>query len=400
MTNSKVFGSTLIIAGTTIGAGMLALPLVSSGLGFGVASLVMIAIWALMIYTALLMIEVHQFAPKEATLYTLAYNLLGKKGQVIATGAMVFLFYSLCAAYIAGGGEQLNTRLAMWFGSSIPIQSGAIIFTLVIATVVSISTRSVDIINRSLFVLKLITLAIMLTLLFPNTSMQNLVELPIHQGLIISALPVVFTSFGFHGSIPSIVKYVGTDTKTLRRIFIAGSALPLFIYLLWQIASQGVMPQAQLMQSNGLSSFIASLSNLLHNSKITSAVSIFADLALTTSFLGVSLGLFDFVADMLNKYSTKKQKLPTALVTFLPPLCFAIFYPQGFIMALGYAAFALVILALFLPAAMVHKQRKERLNEGYRVKGGNVGLVVVTLCGVLIMSVQVLQMLHIMPSVG
>ncbi|MCV5373209.1 hypothetical protein OFD18_34005, partial [Escherichia coli] len=33
MSRSKVFGSTLIIAGTTIGAGMLALPLASAGIG-------------------------------------------------------------------------------------------------------------------------------------------------------------------------------------------------------------------------------------------------------------------------------------------------------------------------------------------------------------------------------
>jgi len=400
MIKSKVFGSTLIIAGTTIGAGMLALPLVSAGLGFGMASLVMLVIWALMIYTALLMIEVHQFAPSDATLYTLAYNLLGKRGQLIATGAMIFLLYSLCAAYIAGGGEQLNTKLALYFETDIPIQSGAIIFTLIIATVVSVSTRSVDMLNRGLFILKLLTLTIMLTLLFPNTSMQNLVALPVHQGLIISALPVVFTSFGFHGSIPSIVKYIGTDAKVLRRVFIAGASIPLFIYLLWQIASQGVLPQVQLMQNNGLSSFIGALSSLLQNPQITSAVSTFADLALATSFLGVSLGLFDFVADVLNKYSNKKQKLSTALVTFLPPLGFAIFYPQGFIIALGYAAFALVVLALFLPVAMVYVQRKERKNEGYRVKGGTTGLVIVTLFGILIMSVQVLQMLHIMPSVG
>ncbi|NVP00232.1 hypothetical protein HWA77_08430, partial [Photobacterium damselae subsp. damselae] len=34
MSFNKTFGSMLIIAGTTIGAGMLALPLASAGLGF------------------------------------------------------------------------------------------------------------------------------------------------------------------------------------------------------------------------------------------------------------------------------------------------------------------------------------------------------------------------------
>ena len=79
MNKNKIFGSMLIIAGTTIGAGMLALPMVSAGLGFGTAALVMIVIWALMTYTALLMIEIHQHAPVDATLHTLAYKLLGRK---------------------------------------------------------------------------------------------------------------------------------------------------------------------------------------------------------------------------------------------------------------------------------------------------------------------------------
>lgn len=58
------------------------------------------------------------------------------------------------------------------------------------------------------------------------------------QGLIIAALPVIFTSFGFHGSIPSIVKYLGKDTKVLRKVMLVGSSLPLIVYILWQIASK------------------------------------------------------------------------------------------------------------------------------------------------------------------
>ncbi len=79
MSMNKTLGSTLIIAGTTIGAGMLALPLASAGLGFATATLAMLGIWALMIYTALLMLEVHQHADQNATLHTLAHQLLGEK---------------------------------------------------------------------------------------------------------------------------------------------------------------------------------------------------------------------------------------------------------------------------------------------------------------------------------
>lgn len=400
MNKSKIFGSMLIIAGTTIGAGMLALPLASSGLGFGVASVIMLLIWSLMTYTALLMIEVHQFAPTDATLHTLAYKLLGRKGQVVASISMMFLFYALCAAYIAGGGEQLHSKLTNWFELDIPMQLGAILFTVLIGTVVAIGTHSVDMINRTLFSLKLIALAVMLFLLLPHVSVSNLVELPVHQGLVLASLPVTFTSFGFHGSIPSIVRYLGKDTKTLRWTIVVGSALPLFIYLLWLVASQGVLSQGDLMNSQSLNGFIGSLSRLLHDPMIANTVSIFADLALATSFLGVSLGLYDFLSDLLKRKATAGHRVQVAIVTFVPPLGFAMFYPQGFITALGYAAFALVVLAIFLPVAMVAAQRKQQGVDGYRVKGGNTGLVIVTFAGVLIMLVQLLQMADLLPAVG
>jgi len=402
MIKGKTLGSMLIIAGTTIGAGMLALPIASAGLGFSTATVLLFSAWALMTYTALLMLEVHQYAHVEATLNTLAKSLLGKKGQVIANFSMIFLFYALCAAYIAGGGSQLQTKLIEWTSLELPIQSGSVLFAIVFGTIITLGTGTVDKINRVLFSIKVIVLASVFYMLTPYVQGQHLLEMPIEQGLILSAIPVVFTSFGFHGSIPSIVKYVGIDIKSLRRIMIMGAALPLVIYLFWQVVSQGIMSQSNLLQSEGLSGFIASVASMLQNPKISNAITIFADLALATSFLGVSLGLFDFFSDTLKKGNTKQDRFITALVTFVPPLGFALFYPQGFIMALGYAAIALVILAVFLPIAMVFKQRKEReiTQTDYRVKGGNSALIVAALSGVLIISAQFLQMFGVIPSIG
>ncbi|GHA94211.1 aromatic amino acid transport family protein [Shewanella indica] len=401
MNNNKTFGSMLIIAGTTIGAGMLALPLASAGLGFGVASILMLLLWGLMSYTALLMLEVHQHAPAHATLHTLAHKLLGRKGQLLASLAMMFLLYALCAAYIAGGGAQLNDKLVRYADLTLPPQVGAIGFALLIALVVAIGTHSVDMINRVLFTLKIVALVIMLALLLPHAQGGYLLELPLQQGLVISALPVIFTSFGFHGSIPSVVRYVGLDLKALKKIMIVGSAMPLLVYLLWQLASQGALSQSELMASKELPKFINSLGQLLHNPMIGQTVSIFADLALATSFLGVSLGLFDFMGDILRRNDSTGHRLQTAAITFLPPLGFALFYPQGFMAALGYAAIALVILAVFLPVAMVWKQRLQPMPAGsYRVAGGKPALMLAALCGVVIILSQLLQMAGILTKIG
>ncbi|PKI12617.1 aromatic amino acid transport family protein [Colwellia sp. 12G3] len=402
MSQGKLIGSMLIIAGTTIGAGMLALPIASAGLGFSTAMLLLFMAWLLMTYTALLMIELHQYAHVEALFNSLAKSLLGKKGQIIANSSMIFLFYALCAAYIAGGGSQLQLKLVQWTSVELPHQTGSIMFAIIFGAIITLGTAAVDKVNRILFLIKIIALASVFYMLTPYVQGKHLLEMPIEQGLILSAIPVMFTAFGFHGSIPSIVKYVGLDMKSLRKIMIIGSALPLGIYLFWQLVSQGVMSQSSLMKNEDFPSFVSGISTMLQSPNISNAVTIFADLALATSFLGVSLGLFDFFSDTLSKGNTKKDRLITGLVTFVPPLAFALFYPKGFIMALGYAAIALVILAIFLPVAMVWVQRKqsEQHDDNYRVKGSSVGLAVATLSGVLIISAQCLQMLGLIPPLG
>lgn len=379
---------------------MLALPIASAGLGFSTALALICVMWALMTYTALLMLEVHQHAEPHATLNTLAKQWLGRRGQVIANFAMVFLFYALCAAYIAGGGSQLQSKINHALDIDLAPQTGSVILAILVGTIVTLGTSTVDKLNRVLFTIKIIVLGSLFFVLTPYVRGQHLLDMPIQQGLIVSALPVIFTSFGFHGSIPSIVKYVGLDIKTLRKVMIAGASLPLIIYIFWQLLSLGILGQENLMASSGLQGFVSSVSNIVHSEQVATSVSIFADLALATSFLGVSLGLFDFFSDTLKKQGNGSDRIKTALVTFLPPLGFALFYPQGFIMALGYAAIALVVLAVFLPVAMVWQQRRSALKQGYQVRGGNVGLAIAALFGVVIVSAQLLQMVGLVPAIG
>lgn len=403
---NKTIGSMLIIAGTTIGAGMLALPIASSGLGFLTAMVILFFAWCLMTYTALLTLELHQHAPPNATLNTLAKNILGKKGQIIANFSMIFLFYSLCAAYIAGGGGQLQLMLSNWSAVEIPPQTGAIAFAILFGSIITLGASTVDKINRVLFIIKVMVLTSIFFILTPHIQGEYLLNMPMQQGLIISAIPVIVTSFGFHGSIPSIVKYMGVNIHSLRKVMIIGASMPLVTYLFWQIVSQGVISQQSLYDSQGLDGFIASLSSLLQSSAIANTLTLFANLALATSFLGVSLGLFDFFSDVLNKSDSNKDRLITALVTFTPPLGFALFYPQGFIMALGYAAIALVILAIFLPVLMVWKQRRKTLDTAiqsgvnmYQVRGGKVALTTAAVLGVFIISAQFMQMLGMVPVI-
>uniref|UniRef100_UPI0040488B29 aromatic amino acid transport family protein n=1 Tax=Vibrio anguillarum TaxID=55601 RepID=UPI0040488B29 len=405
MTQSKIFGSTLIIAGTTIGAGMLALPLASAGIGFGTSLLIMIALWALMAFTALLMVEIHQYADKDATLHTLAKQILGQKGKWVASFAMLFLFYSLCAAYIAGGGAQFTHRLTEFAGIEISNPLGTLLFTLLVALVVTIGTSTVDKVNRLLFAGKMVAMIIVLSFLAPNVSQSYLLSMPLEQGLIVAAIPVIFTSFGFHGSIPAIVNYLDGDTPSLRKAILIGSAIPLIIYIFWQIVTLGVVSQPQLVENSGLSALIVTLGQTVHQSNLSSIIGVFADLALLTSFLGVSLGLFEFLGDTIKKKNIPLHRMAASVITYLPPLVFALFYPQGFIMALGYAAIALTILAIFLPIVMVIKVRSNQVFQlqggtQYQVRGGKLALTMTATIGLMIVTSQIFISLGVLPALG
>ncbi|EKO3893071.1 amino acid permease [Vibrio metschnikovii] len=401
MIKSKLLGSSLIIAGTTIGAGMLALPLASAGLGFSTALVIMLGLWALMAFTALLMVEIHQYSSQDATLHTLAKEILGTKGKWVATFAMLFLFYSLCAAYIAGGGGQFTQRISEFTGFTISTPTGTLLFTIIVAAVVTIGTATVDKVNRLLFAGKIIAMIMVLTFLAPNVTESYLLSMPLGQGLIIASIPVIFTSFGFHGSIPAIVNYLDGHTPSLRKAIVFGSAIPLIIYILWQLATLGVVSQAELVQNSGLSALIGTLARSAHQSGLGSMIGIFADLALLTSFLGVSLGLFEFMGDTLRKKGAGVNRFVASVATFTPPLLFALFYPQGFIMALGYAAIALAVLAIFLPIAMVVRVRSQSSSpEYYQVIGGKPALMITGVIGLLIVAAQLMITIGALPALG
>ena len=152
---NRTLGSILIVAGTTIGAGMLAMPLASAGVGFGVTFGLLITLWALMCYTALLLLEVYQHVPADMGLGSLAARYLGRYGQWATGFCMLFLLYALTAAYISGAGELLASSLNQWLDWRLPPAAGVLIFTGIGGTVVCIGTSLVDLFNRFLFSAKL-----------------------------------------------------------------------------------------------------------------------------------------------------------------------------------------------------------------------------------------------------
>lgn len=339
---------------------MLALPMTSATAGFVNSTLLLVGMWVFMCFTALITLEINFYFGEGASIATLAEKVFGKYGKGIASASLLLLFYALLAAYITGGSSFLKAGIESYVSTSIPFFLVVLLFTFGLGFFVNSCTQSVDYANRFLFLFKIIAFVAMVTLLAPFVKTENLSANQINLSSIWIAIPIFFTSFGFHGSIPSLINYVGPNPKALRLVIIIGSLIPLVVYLLWQTVTLGILPLSTLQnfgQENNAAVFIKHLNETTQKNTLEWFTNIFAFLAIATSFLGVAIGLFDYAAETFKKSNTTQQRFQTSLITFLPPLFFALFYPNGFILALGYAAIALSLLAVLIPTAIAIKLR-------------------------------------------
>ncbi len=354
---SKTLGCALLVTGTSIGAGMLAIPLVVAQLGFINTALLLITIWFFSYIASLLILDITcKLSPNKQThLNRMAKEVLGRVGQGVMWICVLGLLYSLTIAYISGG-SSIISALFEHQGIMLPQWIYAAVFTLILGGIVTISTRATDMCNRFLFMFKAVLLVLMLAFSLPFIDVRLLFEAGNNQKYFLIAAPVIFVSFGFHHIVPTLAQYTDFNVKLLKRILLIGSLIPLIIYLLWVVMSLGIMPRAMLEQDVG--DFIYSLSEALQRPSMLWIVNGFANFAVITSFLGVTLGLFDFLRDSFNVAADHMPKrLGIAVLAFVVPFVFAITIPAGFIQLLAFGGVFFAIMAYVLPAIMALKMQ-------------------------------------------
>lgn len=376
--NNKLIGGILLIVGTSLGGGMLALPIATAQLGFINAFIALVLCWAVMTASALLILEVNLWHSVNSNLITMAKTTLGTFGQIVAWTSYLSLLYALLAAYIAGGSDFLQ-HLLLTFHITVSTKISALLFTALLSLIVYKGLKSVDYINRGLMFSKLFTFSLLVLCIFPFISIDYLLTLgnTYSTTVILGSITIIMTSFGFAVIVPSLRSYFRNDLPMLRNAILIGSLIPLFCYVVWEIAIMGVIPvqgnlslAAMYHSSHASSNLIIALSHLLHNRLVNLLAKIFTSICFATSFLGVALSLFDFLSDGLKIEKKASNKLLLYAITFLPPLLIASHYPHVFMMALSYAGVLCTILLILLPAMMAWSGRYiKKCATGYRLAG-------------------------------
>jgi tyrosine-specific transport protein len=180
--------------------------------------------------------------------------------------------------------------------------------------------------------------------------------------MLVDAFPICFLSIVFHNVVPTVVTQLEGDRTKITTSLIIGSVIPLIMLLAWNGIILGNVVSVPVALNTGLDPIAFLQSEGIGGEKLGALVSVFSELAITTSVIGFVFGLLDSLTDVFNlplkgpKFERWKPALFAGVL--MPPFLFSLGNPDIFFEALDYGgAFGVSTLFLVLPPIMVWKQR-------------------------------------------
>ncbi|MCB1109738.1 MAG: amino acid permease [Chlamydiia bacterium] len=397
----SVFGGTLLIVGSCIGAGMLGLPILTGIPGFFPSLLMFIISWAFMLITGILMVEIMGWFKKPVNLISMVEKTLGPLGKVLCWLLYLFLFYALLVAYISASGNHTSLFFHNAFHLAIPNWLGSLFFVIVFGWMVYLGTKPVDHLNRYLMIGKIVSFVLLVLLGIEYVVPRLLLHWQPQYSFY--TFPILIISFGYHNMIPVLMKYMDMDRKRVRRAIITGSLFTCVIYLIWEIVALGILPYSDVLHSFKIDIDAAqAIRTYLGSNVIGHSAQSLAFFAILTSFLAQALSLTNFLSDGFKIKHRERESIGMCLLALLPPLCFALLFPNIFFQAINFAGgICAVVLFGILPALMAwigRYQQGHLLKD--RVPGGRPLLIIILLVAAFIFFDQLTTMLnfHIFPK--
>ncbi|KXZ49306.1 hypothetical protein GPECTOR_22g900 [Gonium pectorale] len=317
-----LWGATLLVAGTTVGAGILALPAVTQASGFAATTGTLLGCGAFAMATGLLIAEVNmnvvaRYGSDNVTFTTMAEKTLGPTAASGATFLYIFHNYALLVAYVARAGQIVATQ------SGLPPLAGAAAFAMGFGGLCYGTTQSqFDRINGLLLGMAVAAFVALLTVAgsevdWPVLGRANWATVP-------PTIPVMALAFVYHNIVPVIVHNLECDARK---------------------------------QSGG--------------PVVAPLVQAFSFLAIATSFTGFVLAAVDFLPDAFKPLASVPRAGRYALVV-LPPILLSTASPGIFFASLDIAGtYGVMTLYGMMPAAMAWASR---YNAGAVDVGGDAAL--------------------------
>ena len=358
-------GVVALITGSTVGAGILALPSVCAETGVVPSISGIVGTWTLLLLSALLLAEINVSVMRERdevrfehgrghspvviSLPDMAMTTLGKTGSYVMSATYLFASTTLLVAYIAKAGEIIET-----IDPALTLEASTIGFTVGLGAVMAFgSVNVIDNINR---VLTIVLMGLFFGILYEGAIVADFknYDLINDASKLPEAIPIMFLSLIYHDLVPVICAYMNGDLKEIRKAIVVGSCVPLFMFIAYLIVALSINNTSV---ASGLG-FEDPL-GLLLKSDVGWIVGGFSFCAISTSFIGTCLGVTSTIEPKIKEtfaekgLTAKGAKKVSYFATLILPLIIALSASDIFLPATKFAgSYGAPVLYGLLPSVM------------------------------------------------
>lgn len=334
----KVLTAALLIAGNTIGAGMLGFPILTGLAGCVPAVFGVVVVWMIMWVTGYILASRLTLPGRgELGLPSLFQKELGRGGKGVAILGYLINYYGIVVAYLAGA-----TAIAVKLYPAIqgfPTIWVTLIFFIFLTGFTLFGEEVVrhgNFLFMTLLFVSFVALIIMAGHSFDAEKLKY-----IDWGFFPATIPIIICVFTYHNTIPVACRILDYNRRSVRRALFIGTFLPCVLTVVWTVTVIGSVPLSGPGKDTLLWAFKHNLPATIPMARMIDspyflAVSLaFALLAIVTSYVAVGTGLLGFMHDLTRRIIPFRNRATDALLAFGPPLVVTLLYPDLFLIALN-----------------------------------------------------------------
>jgi len=312
-----VAGVVALIVGSTVGAGVLALPTATAAAGILPSSGALLGIWTLLLCDALLLAEVNVaimrerdedrlyhgrgHSPVVISLSDMAAATLGEEGKLFTSSLYTFMSLTVLIAYISKASDILSSA------TGLDVSTAAAIFTVGLGGTLCVGGSKVaDKLNQALTygLLAMFLLLVLSGAFYADWDSASWIG---SVDAVPSTIPIIFLTLVFHDLVPVVCTYLNGDLKKVRRGILIGSTIPLGMFLAWNAVALALV-------DGKIGADPLKIISEEVGGAATVLLSAFGLSAIGTSFIGTSLGLSEYlmpkIDDVIQNMDESKEKSP------------------------------------------------------------------------------------------
>ena len=327
----KIIHIALLIAGTSIGVGIVALPMVAVNLGLPLVT-GLVALMLFIGYRSFMMpVDVNIRYRSFLSIVEMSREHAGRATFFITLSSYCLLLFGLLTAYFSCLADTIGTFC-------------------------NVPSRTINSVCVSILLL-FIGIAVVHVCGNPN-GVSSKTETHLQLTELSVFLPTIFTSFGMQVLCSYVCSYLDNDRKKISKAAVLGVIIPAVIYTLWIFCVL-----------KNVATHDAEFYQRLQAHQVSVFLKVLTLFAVITSTIGIAVGLLQPLQSFLSKNVSK-------IVLCFVPVLINLTVRDAFMKVLSFGGMMLAIFAIFVPYYLLWKEKKHRASDSICLAFG----VAIVLC--------------------